>query len=107
MAAPTDKGAEPFRGRHAGESPGLLTRLAGRPGLQPGEKIRITVFNEPTLSGDYEIDQSGFISLPLAGTLKALCIECGFHRFLDELATPPRQERLLWSDAEADDGKTL
>src|SRR5436309_56168 len=41
------------------------------PRLQPGEKIRITVFGEPTLSGDFEIDQSGFISLPLAGTLKA------------------------------------
>jgi uncharacterized heparinase superfamily protein len=27
MAAPTDKGAKPFRRRHPGESPGLLTRL--------------------------------------------------------------------------------
>ena len=27
MAAPTDKGARPFRRRHPGESPGLLTRL--------------------------------------------------------------------------------
>jgi polysaccharide export outer membrane protein len=41
------------------------------PQLQAGEKIRITVFNEASLSGDYEIDQSGFISLPLAGTFKA------------------------------------
>src|SRR5947208_3154809 len=41
------------------------------PTLQAGEKIRISVFNEATLSGDYEIDQSGFISLPLAGTFKA------------------------------------
>src|SRR5271166_4581539 len=41
------------------------------PRLQPGEKIRITVFNEASLSGDYEIDQSGFVSLPLAGTIKA------------------------------------
>jgi DNA polymerase-1 len=31
--------------------------------------------------------------------LKALCIECGFHRFLDELATPGRQERMLWDEA--------
>src|SRR5436309_13740121 len=41
------------------------------PRLQPGEKIRIAVFGEASLSGDYEIDQSGFVSLPLAGTIKA------------------------------------
>ena len=41
------------------------------PRLQAGEKIRITVFNEASLSGEYEIDQSGFVSLPLAGTIKA------------------------------------
>src|SRR5436305_1804237 len=41
------------------------------PRLQPGEKIRITVFGEAALTGDYEIDQSGFVSLPLAGTIKA------------------------------------
>jgi protein involved in polysaccharide export with SLBB domain len=41
------------------------------PRLQPGEKIRILVFGESSLTGDYEIDQSGFVSLPLAGTFKA------------------------------------
>src|SRR5262249_61757851 len=41
------------------------------PRLQPGEKIRILVFGESSLTGDYEIDQSGFVSLPLAGTVKA------------------------------------
>ncbi len=29
------------------------------------------MFGESSLSGDYEIDQSGFVSLPLAGTIKA------------------------------------
>ena len=33
---------------------------------------------------------------------RRLCIECGFHRFLDELATPKRQEQLLWSEAEGE-----
>jgi len=42
------------------------------PRFQGGEKIRITVFNEPTLSGDYDIDPSGDISLPLAGTIRAV-----------------------------------
>src|SRR5262249_19803298 len=39
--------------------------------LQAGEKIRVTVFGENSLSGDYQIDPSGFVSLPLAGTIKA------------------------------------
>jgi len=39
--------------------------------LQPGDKIRITVFGEDKLSGDYQLDQSGQISLPLAGTIDA------------------------------------
>lgn len=33
---------------------------------------RIAVFNEPTLTGDYDIDPSGTISLPLAGTVPAV-----------------------------------
>jgi polysaccharide export outer membrane protein len=39
--------------------------------LQAGEKIRVYVFGEDKLSGDYEIDPGGQISLPLAGTIKA------------------------------------
>jgi polysaccharide export outer membrane protein len=41
------------------------------PRLQSGEKIRVTVYNGPSLSRDFQIDPSGFVSLPLAGTLKA------------------------------------
>jgi len=39
--------------------------------LQPGEKIRLTVYGEASLSGDYQIDPSGILSLPLAGPVKA------------------------------------
>ena len=39
--------------------------------LQPGEKVRITVFGETGLSGEYQIDPAGFISLSLAGVVKA------------------------------------
>src|SRR6516225_2469520 len=39
--------------------------------LRPGDKIRITVYGEDKLSGDYQLDQSGQISLPLAGTITA------------------------------------
>lgn len=39
--------------------------------LQSGDKIKITVFGEDRLSGDYEIDPGGTVSLPLAGTVRA------------------------------------
>ena len=39
--------------------------------LQPGDKIKVNVYGEDKLSGEYEIDQSGQISLPLAGTIQA------------------------------------
>lgn len=41
------------------------------PMLQAGEKIKVTVFGEDRLSGDYEIDPAGNLSLPLAGTVRA------------------------------------
>jgi protein involved in polysaccharide export with SLBB domain len=44
---------------------------AAPPQLQAGEKIRVMVFGENSLSGEYQIDPSGFVSLPLAGTIKA------------------------------------
>jgi polysaccharide export outer membrane protein len=53
------------------ERQALMAEAAGPPKLQAGEKIHVTVYNEPSLSGDYQIDPSGFVSLPLAGTIKA------------------------------------
>ena len=47
-----------------------ILATAQAPRLQSGEKIRVTVYNEPSLSGDFQIDPSGFVSLPLAGTLE-------------------------------------
>jgi len=41
------------------------------PHLQGGDKIRVTVFGEDKLTGEYDIDPGGFVSLPLAGTLHA------------------------------------
>src|SRR5690349_6048926 len=53
------------------ERQALERAAAGSPVLQAGEKIRVTVYGEPSLSGEYPIDPSGFVSLPLAGTVKA------------------------------------
>jgi polysaccharide export outer membrane protein len=53
------------------EQQALVTAATGPQRLQAGEKIRVNVFGEDKLSGEYEIDPSGFVSLPLAGTIKA------------------------------------
>lgn len=40
--------------------------------LHPGDKIDVTVFNHPELSGSRTIDASGNVSLPVAGSIRAL-----------------------------------
>lgn len=39
--------------------------------LGPGDKLRLTVFNEPDLSGEFTVDGQGFVRLPLAGQVQA------------------------------------
>lgn len=39
--------------------------------LGPGDKLKLTVFEEAELSGDYTIDGSGFVRLPLIGQVRA------------------------------------
>lgn len=53
------------------EQQAILAEAAAPHRLQTGEKIRVTVYGEQGLSGDYEIDPSGAVSLPLAGTVEA------------------------------------
>jgi protein involved in polysaccharide export with SLBB domain len=45
--------------------------IAAQYRLAPGDKIRLTVFNQPNLSSDYTVDGGGYISLPLVGPMKA------------------------------------
>jgi len=49
----------------------LLTPLVILLPLAAGDKVRVTVYGEDRISGEYQIDPDGMISLPLAGTLKA------------------------------------
>jgi polysaccharide export outer membrane protein len=52
---------------------------AGAPGqmieggytLGPGDKVRVTVFGEQDLSGEYQLDGNGNIRIPLAGVVRA------------------------------------
>jgi protein involved in polysaccharide export with SLBB domain len=39
--------------------------------LQPGDRLKVTVYGEENLNGIYDIDSAGNVSLPLAGTLRA------------------------------------
>lgn len=39
--------------------------------LGTGDKVRVTVFGEDDLTGEYAIDGSGFVALPLVGQVKA------------------------------------
>jgi protein involved in polysaccharide export with SLBB domain len=39
--------------------------------LGPGDHIRLTVFNQPSLSSDFTVDGAGNVSLPLIGPQKA------------------------------------
>lgn len=39
--------------------------------LEPGNRVRVTVFGESNLSGDFAIDPSGALSMPLVGSVPA------------------------------------
>ena len=40
--------------------------------LGPGDRLRIKVYSDPDMTGEYEINASGAVSLPLVGDVKAL-----------------------------------
>jgi polysaccharide export outer membrane protein len=39
--------------------------------LGSGDRLRITVFNQPTLSSSYAVDASGIVTMPLVGPVEA------------------------------------
>ncbi len=39
--------------------------------LASGDKVQVTVFGEDSISGEFTVDDDGFLSVPLAGTVKA------------------------------------
>lgn len=47
-----------------------LSRTAAHQ-LGPGDKLKVSVFNEPDLTGDFAIDENGNVAFPLLGELKA------------------------------------
>jgi protein involved in polysaccharide export with SLBB domain len=45
--------------------------------LSPGDKLKVTVFNEPDLTGEFQISHSGDIAFPLVGTVPAAGMSVG------------------------------
>lgn len=39
--------------------------------LGPTDRLRIKVYGEPDVAGEYEVDSSGYVSIPLAGRIRA------------------------------------
>jgi polysaccharide export outer membrane protein len=53
-------------------APQSATSFADSYTLGSGDRLRIAVFGEADLSGEYVVDGSGFVSLPLIGQIEAL-----------------------------------
>lgn len=61
-------------GQNLTRTSGKLPRIEGGASayrLGSGDKLRITVYNEPALSGEYEVDGAGALSLNLIGSVAA------------------------------------
>ncbi len=39
--------------------------------LQTGNKIKVTIYGEDTLTGEYDINPGGYVSMPLVGAIRA------------------------------------
>lgn len=53
--------------------------------LGTGDKLRVTVYGEDDLSGEFLVDGAGQIQLPLVGQVKAAGLT--IHEFVDEVTT--------------------
>jgi protein involved in polysaccharide export with SLBB domain len=52
-----------------GAGPDSGAAVASR--LQPGEKLKITVYGEESLTGEYDVNPAGYVTMPLIGSIKA------------------------------------
>jgi protein involved in polysaccharide export with SLBB domain len=70
LAACGSTGGQSAGAREA--STDALTQVATAYTLGSSDRLRVTVFGHPDLSGEFEVDGSGAVSLPLIGQQKAL-----------------------------------
>ena len=62
-------------------------RLPGPYALRTNDQLHVQVYNEPTITGDYVVDSTGYLSIPIAGRVKAagLTVEQLEHRVTAKL----------------------
>ncbi|MDP1556150.1 MAG: polysaccharide biosynthesis/export family protein [Hyphomonas sp.] len=70
LAACGSTGGQTAGAREA--TPDALTQIASAYTLGSSDRLRVTVFGHPDLSGEFEVDGTGAISLPLIGQKAAL-----------------------------------
>jgi len=54
-----------------GTGTGSLSGAGVASTLQPGEKLKITVYGEEALTAEYDINPSGYVTMPLIGAIRA------------------------------------
>lgn len=59
-------------GSTASQPTAMAERTVGEYRLGAADQLRVTVFGEPELSGEYVLDGTGTVSLPLVGEVPAL-----------------------------------
>lgn len=70
LVACSSNGGQTAGAREA--TPDALTQVASAYTLGSSDRLRVTVFGHPDLSGEFEVDGTGAISLPLIGQKAAL-----------------------------------
>ena len=63
--------AGPMTSARSSSTDAQSTRSAGAYALGAGDRLRITVFGQEDLSGEFEVDGAGAISMPLIGQVSA------------------------------------
>jgi polysaccharide export outer membrane protein len=81
-----------LQAQEAEQPPGEIQPIGSESAYQlgAGDRIRISIFNQEDLSGDYSLDEKGRFSMPLIGSVKA------------EGLTPAQLENLLTSKLKPD-----
>jgi polysaccharide export outer membrane protein len=66
-----DEGAPVQLAQFQPDMPPPMRRPAGRYVLGLNDSVRVKVYNEPEISGEYVVDTGGNVSIPLAGRIRA------------------------------------
>jgi protein involved in polysaccharide export with SLBB domain len=51
--------------------PASLSAASVATHLQPGDKLKVTVYGEEALTGEYDINPNGYVTMPLIGAIRA------------------------------------